>query len=133
MEIRQFRVVVRALYYDRALKFYGESLALPRLRSWEREDARGTVFQAGTAILEVIGPPASEDPRFDPDERFEAYGPRNKTSLVFEVPSAQQAFEEIQFRERNIPGGLRQDDDGALIFETHDPEGVRVVFKETGG
>jgi len=132
MEIRQFRVVVRALYFDRALKFYGESLALPRLHSWEREDARGAVFQAGSAILEVVGPPASEDPRRDHDERFETRGPQNKTTLLFEVPSAQKAFEEIQFRERNIPGGLRKDLDGALIFETHDPDGIRIVFKETG-
>lgn len=132
MEIRQFRVVVRAMYFDRALKFYGESLALPRLSSWEREDARGAVFQAGSAILEIVGPPASEDPRRAHDERFETHGPQNKTSLVFEVPSARKAFEEIQFRERNIPGGLRKDGDGVLIFETHDPDGVRVVFKEAG-
>ncbi|HYX24303.1 MAG TPA: VOC family protein [Thermoanaerobaculia bacterium] len=133
MEIRQFRVVVRAMFYDRALKFYGDALALPRLHGWEREDARGTVFQAGAALLEVIGPPASEDPRRDYDERFESRGPQNKATLLFEVPSAQKAFEEIQFREQNIPGGLRKDDDGVLIFETHDPDGVRVVFKETGG
>jgi catechol 2,3-dioxygenase-like lactoylglutathione lyase family enzyme len=132
MEIRQFRVVVRAMYFDRALKFYGESLGLPRLHSWERKDARGALFQAGSALLEIIGPPAGEDPRRVHDERFETFGPQNKTSVVFEVPSAQKAFEEIQFRERNIPGGLRKDGDGVLIFETHDPDGVRVVFKETG-
>jgi hypothetical protein len=131
MEIQQFRVVVRALYFDRAMKFYGDALALPRLQTWEREDGRGALFQAGPALLEVIGPPASEDPRHTQDERFESHGPQNKTTLAFEVPSAKQAFEEIFSREKNIPGGLRKDDDGVLIFETHDPDGVRVVFRET--
>ena len=131
MEIRQFRVVVRALYFDRAMKFYGDSLALPRLQTWEREDGRGALFQAGSALLEVLGPPADEDPRTF-DERFADHGPLTKISLLFEVPSAQQAFDEIFFRDKNIPGGLRKDDDGALIFETHDPDGVRVVFREMG-
>jgi hypothetical protein len=132
MEIRQFRVVVRALYFDRAMKFYGDSLALPRLKAWEREDGRGALFQAGPALLELLGPPATEDPRRAHDERYETHGPQNKTTLLFEVSSAQQAFDEIFFRDKNIPGGLRKDDDGVLIFETHDPDGVRVVFREVG-
>ena len=51
---------------------------------------------------EVLGPPASEDPR-DSDERFVGQGPLIKATLVFDVPSAQKAYEEIQFREKNIP------------------------------
>ncbi len=131
MEIRQFRVVIRARDYDRAMKFYGDSLALPRLQSWDREDARGATFHTGSAVLEIIGPPAGQDPRLN-DERFDPEGPFTKTRLVFLVPSAQQAFDEIFFRDKNIPGGLRQDDDGVLMFETHDPDGIRVAFKESG-
>jgi catechol 2,3-dioxygenase-like lactoylglutathione lyase family enzyme len=132
MEIRQFRVVVRTSNYDRALKFYGESLALPKLQSWENEDMRVVLFQAGSAVIEVQGPPASQDPRLT-DERFRGQGPLTKTKIVFIVPSAQQAYDEIFFREKNIPGGLRKDDDGALMFETHDPDGIRVAFKELAG
>jgi catechol 2,3-dioxygenase-like lactoylglutathione lyase family enzyme len=130
MEIRQSRVVIRTTRFDRALKFYGDSLALPRLQSWEREDARGVLFLAGPAVVEVLGPPAGEDPRSS-DERFEPQGPLTKTKLVFLVPSAQQAFDEIFFRDKNIPGGLRKDEDGVLMFETHDPDGLRVAFKES--
>jgi len=132
MEIRQFRVVIRTARFDRALKFYGDSLALPRLQSWDREDARGVLFLAGSAVLEVVGPPAGEDSRLT-DERFEPQGPRTNVKLVFLVPSAQQTYDEIFFRDKNIPGGLRKDDDGVLMFETHDPDGVRVAFKESGG
>ena len=34
MEIRQFRVVLKARDFDRTCSFYGETLALPRLQSW---------------------------------------------------------------------------------------------------
>lgn len=132
MEIRQLRVVIRTLRFERALKFYGDALALPRVDSWDREDQRGAVYQAGSALIEVLGPPASEDPRLN-DERFIPQGPLTKTSLVFDVPSAQQAFDEISFREKNIPGGLQKDDQGRLTFVTHDPDNLQVIFRETGG
>ena len=130
MEIRQFRVVIRTKNLERALKFYGGALALPQVQSWDREDGRGATFQAGSAIVEVLGRPGSEDPRLN-DERFDPEGPLTKTALTFDVASAQQAFDEISFREKNIPGGLRKDDDGKLMFETHDPDGIRVRFKES--
>ncbi len=129
MEIRQFRVVIRAKSFERAVKFYGEALALPEIGRWDREDGRGAVFQAGSALIEVLGRPAGANPRLN-DERYDPEGPLTKTALTFDVASAQQAFDEISFREKNIPGGLRNDDDGRLMFETHDPDGIRVRFKE---
>jgi catechol 2,3-dioxygenase-like lactoylglutathione lyase family enzyme len=131
MEIRQLRVVIRTSNFERATKFYGDALALPRLQSWTRESERGAVYQAGAALVEVLGPPASEDPRLN-DERFNAQGPRIRATLVFDVPSAQQAFDEIFFREKNIPGGLQKDDQGRLTFVTHDPDNVQIVFRESG-
>src|SRR5436309_443903 len=104
MEIRQFRVVIRTSSFERATKLYGNALGLPQLESWDREADRGAVYQAGTSVLEVVGPPASEDPRQN-DERFNPQGPHIRAALVFEVPSAQAAFDEIFFREKNIPGG----------------------------
>ena len=131
MEIRQFRVVIRARSFDRTVRFYGDALALPRLQNWDREDGRGALFQAGSGVVEVLGRPAGDDDGMD--ESFEYQGPQQKMSLVMVVSSAEQAYSEILFREKNIPGGLRKDDEGNLLFETHDPDGVRVIFlqKET--
>ena len=133
MEIRQFRVVVRAKNFDSTSRFYGESLAFPRLQAWDREDERGALFQAGAAVVQVVGrSPKGESPR-SWDETYDYHGPDHKMTLTLIVPSAEAAYQEAHFRDKNIPGGLRRDTDGALIFETHDPDGVKVVFKQAEG
>jgi hypothetical protein len=129
MEIRQFRVVIRTQYFARAMKFYEISLGLPKLQSWDTDEGQGALFQAGSAVLVVLGAPSSQDTRLT-DERYNPQGPKTQTKLVFIVPSAQKAYDEIFFREKNVPGGLLKDDDGILMFETHDPDGIRVAFKE---
>lgn len=127
MEIRQFRVVIRAASFERTCRFYEESLSLPRLESWDREDGRGALYQAGSGVVEVQGLPASHRGF---DETFEYQGPQHKMAIVLSVPSAEQAYSEILFRDKNIPGGLRKDEEGNLVFETHDPDGVRIVFRQ---
>ncbi|HEY0557228.1 MAG TPA: VOC family protein [Thermoanaerobaculia bacterium] len=131
MEIREFRVVVRASNYERAVKFYGDALALPQVQSWNRDTERGAVFQAGSALIEVVGPPVNEDPRAN-DEKFKAQGPRIQAAIVFDVASAQRAFDEISSREKNIPGGFEKDSQGRMTFATHDPDNIKVIFRETG-
>lgn len=130
MEIRQLRVVIRAKHFDRTCKFYGESLALPRLQTWEREDARGALYQAGPAVIEVQGRSASAEGPLAWDETYDYQGPEHKMTILLQVPSAEKAYEEIFFRDKNVPGGLRKDVDGTLIFVTHDPDGVPIICRE---
>ncbi|MDP9122063.1 MAG: VOC family protein [Acidobacteriota bacterium] len=130
MEIRQFRVVVRAKSFERTCRFYGEALALPRLRSWEREDGRGALYQAGSGVVEVVGRPAERESAHGRDEAFDFQGPRHEMTLVFEVPSAEKAYQELRFRDKNIPGGLQQETDGSFTFTTHDPDGIRIVYRQ---
>lgn len=130
MELRQFRVIVRARDFDRTCRFYGETLMLPRLQSWDREVGRGALFQAGTGAIEVLGRAREAQHGDELDEAFDYQGPDQKMVLVVTVPSAEKAYEELIFRDRNIPGGLRPDSDGVLVFETHDPDGVRIVFRQ---
>ena len=129
MEIRQLRVVLRARDFDATCRFYGEVVSLPRLQSWDREDGRGALFQAGPGVIQVLGRPRSLDPDLR-DEVFDYQGPEHKMTLTFGVPSAERAYEELLLRDKNIPGGLKQAADGGLVFETHDPDGVRILFKE---
>jgi catechol 2,3-dioxygenase-like lactoylglutathione lyase family enzyme len=134
MEIRQFRVVVRAKSFERTCRFYGETLSLPRLQSWDREDGRGALYQAGAAVIEVLGRAAGGAAADrERDESFDYQGPHHKAVLVMLVPSAEKAYQELLGRDPNIPGGLRQDADGGLLFDSHDPDGMRVVFKQLAG
>lgn len=130
MEIRQTRVVIHAKNFDRTCKFYGNSLALPRIEEWEHEDQRGALFQLGGTVVEVVGRPAALDPRKF-DEEFDYQGPSNKMLIELAVPSAEGAYQEMLFRDKNIPGGLRVDPRGRMLFETHDPDGVRILCVET--
>lgn len=129
MEIRQFRVVVRAADFERTCRFYGEVLALPRVQSWDGEGGRGALYQAGAGVIEILGRHRADQsgPR---DERFAYQGPEHKLTITLVVPSAETAYQELLFRDKNIPGGLRRGSEGGLSFETHDPDGVRIVFRQ---
>jgi catechol 2,3-dioxygenase-like lactoylglutathione lyase family enzyme len=129
MEIRQFRVVVTARDFDRTCKFYGETLSLPRLQSWDREKGRGALYQAGSGAIEVRGRPHGLEGGYD--ENFDYQGPDQKLVIGLAVASAEKVYEELIFRNKNIPGGLMSDGDGGTLFETHDPDGIRIVFRQT--
>ncbi|MEE8137951.1 MAG: VOC family protein [Thermoanaerobaculia bacterium] len=129
MEIRQFRVVLRAHDFERTCKFYGEVLALPKIQQWDRQDGRSAIYQAGSGLLEIQGLPSTRDPS-ERDEDFDFQGPLHKLTLTLAVPSAEKAYEELILREKNIPGGLKEAPGGGLVFETHDPDGVKVSFVE---
>jgi catechol 2,3-dioxygenase-like lactoylglutathione lyase family enzyme len=131
MEIRGFRVVLRAKSFANTTRFYGEALGLPRIGGWERPDGRGALFETGFGVIEVVGR-AVEAPG-EWDEAFDYHGPQQKMTLAFAVPSAEQAYETIFFRDKNLPGGLRAAAGGGLLFETHDPDGVRILFREASG
>lgn len=127
MEIEQFRVRIKARNFERTRHFYGETLALAELETWETENRRGAVFQAGGGLVEVVG---RRREAAGIDEEFEYRGPVHKISLTLAVPSAQAAYDDIIFRQKNIPGGLHETPDGATVFVTYDPDGVRIEFRE---
>ena len=132
MEIRQFRVALRARRFDDTCRFYTEILGLPRLRSWEGKRGRGAQFQAGPGVVEVRGR-TREGERDESEHSFEYQGPDQKMVITLQVPSAEQAYERLLLNDRNIPGGLMTTPDGTLAFQTHDPDGIRIMLCEAAG
>lgn len=128
MEIQQFRLVVRASDFERSQSFYGDVLALPLLHSWDGEGGRGALYRAGSGFVELRGRSRTGG-RTSSDEIF-GYQGTQKMSITFRVASAEKAYEELIFRERNIPGGLKSLEDGSKVFETQDPDGVKIVYLE---
>ena len=129
MNIDEFRVVIRARDFDATCRFYDEILSLPKLRSWEQESGRGALFQVGSGLIEILGRPRSYG-RAERDEDFDYQGPKQKLTLTILTGSAEKAYEALLFRDPNIPGGLKQLPDGAMAFETHDPDGIKILLRE---
>ena len=130
MEIRQFRLALKARRFDRTCRFYTEILGLPRLRSWEGKRGRGALFQAGPGVVEIRGRTRDSEST-GRDQAFDHQGPEQKMTITLLVSSAEQAYERLLFNDRNIPGGLMTMSDGTLAFETHDPDGVRIRLAES--
>ncbi len=129
MEIEQSRVVLKARNFDATNRFYEQILAFPRLGNSDSEDGRRALFLAGSMAIEVQGRPRADEAG-GRDEAFDYQGPDHKMVVELVVPSATKVYEELIFRDRNIPGGLREDRDGTRVFETHDPDGVKIAFRE---
>lgn len=128
MDIRQLRIVVSARDFDRTSRFYEDVLGFPRIDGWDREDRRAAVYQAGDAAIEIRG--RAGKARRGRDEAYDYQGPDHKMTITLVVPSAQKAYEVLLQRDKNIPGGLAHSEDGVLTFTTHDPDGVRIAFRE---
>ncbi len=128
MDIEGFRVTVRARDFERTCRFYGETLALPNVGSQEEGDLLANRFQAGSGTIEVIG--RARDARLgDDDSIYEYRGPDQKMEISLIVDSPRKVYDELIFRNQNIPGGMHDLEDGSVVFQTRDPDGVRIIFR----
>src|SRR4029078_13053543 len=92
MQIRQFRVGLKAKNFDGTCNFYGEVLGLPRLQSGDDEEGRGAPFQAGTGAVEVIGRPRDSHGW---DEDFDYAGPEHKLVLSWLVAPPRAGLQQL--------------------------------------
>lgn len=111
---QQFRIAVSPSDYDQSVGFYRDVMGLGLFRSWDRPDGRGSVFQAGNGLIEIVsGEGSREAPGF--------FG------AVVEVEDAEAAYRELVAR-----GGQASKPVlapwGHLLFEVEAPDGLRLIF-----
>lgn len=101
MTVHELRVALTADDYERALAFYRDGLGLPLRETWEEEGARGALFDAGRATLEVLS--VEHAAMVDRMEAGEPVGARVR--LALEVDDSVKAAERLVVAGAELVGG----------------------------
>jgi catechol 2,3-dioxygenase-like lactoylglutathione lyase family enzyme len=101
MTVHELRVALTADDYDRALAFYRDGLGLPLRETWEEEGARGALFDAGRATLEVLS--VEHAAMVDRIEVGEPVGARVR--VAFAVDDSVKSSEKLVLAGAELVGG----------------------------
>src|SRR5687768_14696568 len=101
MAVHELRVALTAEDYERTLAFYRDGLGLPLRETWEEEGARGALFDAGRATLEVLS--VEHAAMVDRIEVGEPVGARVR--LAFDVDESVKAAEKLVVAGGELVGG----------------------------
>jgi hypothetical protein len=94
----KFHFVYNSAKYNETVALYRDGLQLALLASWdEGPEARGSVFQAASGIIEVMAHPATKG------HEWVVYSPDlpKGVGLAFEVENVEEWYQRV--RERNLP------------------------------
>jgi len=103
--------------FDRVARFYGTVLGFPTLRSWDRPDARGRVFDLRGLQLEILDATRERRP-------LELRPPADRVHLVIEVDDIHAEWSRLAIE---APQPERTSW-GSCLFRLRDPDGVGVTF-----
>lgn len=124
MTVHELRVALTADDYDRALAFYRDGLGLPLRETWEEEGARGALFDAGRATLEVLsGEHAAMVDRIEVGEPVGA-----RVRLAVEVDDSVKAAEKLVVAGAELVGGPVVTPWAHRNVRLRDPDGMQLTL-----
>lgn len=113
-----FRLKLYPQNFTKVRAFYEQVLGFAVINEWDRgEQDRGTMFQVGLAIIEILTP-----------ERD--YKQVAGVDLSLEVPDVRAFWQEIKDK-TDVVFALRDNDWGDSSFCIKDPEGFEITFFTT--
>ena len=124
MTVHELRVALTADDYERALAFYRDGLGLPLRETWEEEGARGALFDAGRATLEVLS--TEHAAMVDRIEVGEPVGARVR--LALEVDDSVKAAERLVVAGAELVGGPVVTPWAHRNVRLRDPDGMQLTL-----
>ena len=124
MAVHELRVALTAEDYERTLAFYRDGLGLPLRETWEEEGARGALFDAGRATLEVLS--VEHAAMVDRIEVGEPVGARVR--LAFEVDDSVKAAEKLVVAGADLVGGPVVTPWEHRNIRLRDPDGMQLTL-----
>jgi catechol 2,3-dioxygenase-like lactoylglutathione lyase family enzyme len=124
MTVHELRVALTADDYERALAFYRDGLGLPLRETWDEEGARGALFDAGRATLEVLS--VEHAAMVDRIEVGEPVGARVR--LALEVDDSVKAAERLVVAGAELVGGPVVTPWAHRNVRLRDPDGMQLTL-----
>lgn len=124
MTVHELRVALTADDYDRALAFYRDGLGLPLRETWDEEGARGALFDAGRATLEVLS--VEHAAMVDRIEVGEPVGARVR--LALEVDDSVKVAERLVVAGAELVGGPVVTPWAHRNVRLRDPDGMQLTL-----
>jgi lactoylglutathione lyase len=124
MTVHELRVALTTDDYDRALAFYRDGLGLPLRETWEEEGARGALFDAGRATLEVLSVEHAD--MVDRIEVGEPVGARVR--LAFELDDSVKVAERLVVAGGELVGGPVVTPWEHRNVRLRDPDGMQLTL-----
>jgi len=119
------RVVIKVRDYKSSFEFYHDKLGLKLMSSWQRKDSWGALFNAGSAIIEIIWYPSG-----DGLENCNYTMERAKVDLLFDAGDVDILYKRLTDKDVTVIKEPYDAPWGYRLFTIKDPDGFLVSFLE---